>query len=137
MKTTQQDWNPNPTGKGGFGDNPQNRNPGGWDKSTSISYQYNRLLRMSVEDVKEFTPSTTAELIAKQRITEAWEDNNVTKGGALMVTKEITDRIEGRPAQSVKLDADIADTRPLQGLSAEELRKALAVKRAGNDTSAS
>ena len=37
--TTQQatDMNRNPEGKGGFGDNPQNRNPGGWKKEESIS----------------------------------------------------------------------------------------------------
>lgn len=30
---------PNPTGKGGFGDNPQNRNPGGWSKSDTLRFK--------------------------------------------------------------------------------------------------
>lgn len=49
---------------------------------------------------------------------------------------DMLDRSMGKPEQSMKFE-DVSDKRPLQGLSAEELRKALAVKRGGNDTSAS
>ena len=50
-KTTQQDYiTPpelrNPTGKGGFGDHPENRNPGGWNPDFTFSYQYRRFLNM-------------------------------------------------------------------------------------------
>jgi len=39
METTRQVKNaPNPTGKGGFGDNPQNINPGGEPKNSLKNY---------------------------------------------------------------------------------------------------
>lgn len=94
----------NPTGKGGFGDNPQNRNPGGWKKEESISYQYNMLIRLGDEEFEAFKPKTIAEKIAYRRVRESLEDNNVTKGGSLMVTKEITDRIEGKATVTQSID---------------------------------
>lgn len=45
---------PNPTGKGGFGEHPQDRSDGRWNKNESISYQYNRLLRMTPEALDEY-----------------------------------------------------------------------------------
>jgi len=119
-ETTQQVTTPpNPTGKGGFGDHPENRNPGGWKKEESISYQYNKLLRMSPEDIENFTPTTVAEKIALNRLMAALKDDSVY---ALSETKEITDRTEGKAPQFVKLDADIY-TNPYKDLTPEELRK--------------
>ena len=98
--TTQQatDMNRNPEGKGGFGDNPQNRNPGGWKKEESISYQYNRLGRMTDEEFAEYVPKTKFERIAYNRIKDA-EDS-------LNDTKEITDRIEGKAPQSIDMTSN-------------------------------
>lgn len=128
--TTQQDtpykdMNRNPTGKGGFGDNPQNRNPGGWDKTQSISYQYNRILRMTDDELAEFAVNikdggTQAERIAYKRVQDAYND--------LATTKEITDRTEGKAPQSVRIE-DITPKRPFKGMTAEELREALRRKR--------
>lgn len=85
--------NRNPEGKGGFGDNPQNRSDGRWKKENSISYNYNLFLAMSEEEFAEFIPKTKAQRIAYNRIKDA-EDS-------LNDTKEITDRIEGKAPQSV------------------------------------
>lgn len=98
---------PNPTGKGGFGDNPQNRNPGGWDKSQSISYQYNRIGRMSDEEFAEFEPENQFQKIAYARVKSARDE----KFG-LADTKEITDRTEGKAPQYIGLgDGDDFDKR--------------------------
>lgn len=113
----------NPDGKGGFIDNPQNRNPGGWDKTQSISYQYNRLMRMEPDELDEFVPETVAQKVAKQRITEMMEDNNETKGGALQVTKEVTDRVEGKAPQTVDISNPDGSLNPYNSLTTEELRK--------------
>ena len=98
--TTQQatDMNRNPEGKGGFGDNPQNRNPGGWKKEESISYQYNRLGRMTDEEFAEYIPKTKFERIAYNRIKDA-EDS-------LNDTKEVTDRTEGKAPQSIDMTSN-------------------------------
>ena len=45
---------PNPDGKGGFADNPQNRANGRWRKEDSVSYWMNRFLKMSVSDMKQW-----------------------------------------------------------------------------------
>lgn len=86
---------PNYTGKGGFGDNPQNRSDGGWKKEESISYQYNKLMRLTPEELSAFKPETVAQEIALKRITAA----RTAKG--LNDTKEITDRTEGKAPQSL------------------------------------
>lgn len=88
---------PNPNGIGGFGDHPENRNPGGWNKEQSISYQYNMLMRLTPDKLAEFEPTTVAQKIALKRIQTA-----ITEGG-LNDTKEITDRTEGKAPQSIDL----------------------------------
>lgn len=99
-KTTQQVTPPekrNPEGKGGFGDNPQNRNPGGWKKEQSISYQYNFLIRLKVDEFREWlqrhteSERTMAQELAYQAVLKARKELNYLK--------EITDRIEGKPNQ--------------------------------------
>ena len=45
---------PNPTGKGGFGDNPQNINPGGRPTNSMKSYLARKLANMSDEDKEKF-----------------------------------------------------------------------------------
>ena len=117
-KTTQQVTTPpNPTGKGGFGDHPENRNPGGWNKEESISYQYNRLMRLSPEEFSSFKPATIAQQIALQRIKTA-----ITNVG-LLDTKEITDRTEGKAPQKLDISNPDGTLNPYNALTAEELRK--------------
>jgi hypothetical protein len=86
---------PNPTGKGGFGDHPENRNKGTWNSEDSISFQYNKLMRMSPDELAEFVPVTVAQEIALARIKQAKKDTG------LMDTKEITDRTEGKAPQNI------------------------------------
>lgn len=92
----------NAEGKGGFADNPQNRNPGGWNKEHSISYQYNRLMRMKPAELAKFKPETVAQKIALTRIKEA------IKTGGLPDAKEITDRTEGKAPQFIGI-GDVDD----------------------------
>ncbi len=88
--------NPNPSPATRFGGeraNPQS--PGGWDKTQSISYQYNKLMRMAPEEFNSFKPETVAQQIAYKRILAA----RTSEG--LYDTKEITDRTEGKASQSI------------------------------------
>lgn len=111
--------NLNPTGIGGFGDNPQNRNPGGWNKEESISYWYNKLGRMSDEDLAEFTPANQNQKIALLRIQRSLKDDR----DSLAEAKEITDRTEGKAPQSVDLTTNGQSINPITSLTTEELRK--------------
>ena len=95
---------PNPTGKGGFGDNPQNQSPGGWDKKKSISYQMNFFLRMTVDEIKKWEKDnptknrTMAQIIALNSVKKSFVE--------LEYQKETTDRTEGKATQKVAHEID-------------------------------
>lgn len=110
METTQQvegekKLPPNPTGKGGFGDNPQNISPGGWRKEDSISYQYNKFMRMSVTDVHKWEidnpedTRTMAQEIAYRAMVRA--------RNSLRDLQEITDRTEGKAQQIMRVEGSV------------------------------
>lgn len=42
---------PNPTGKGGFGDNPQNRHNGAWKKADTPRYKLEQMMKLSEEEL--------------------------------------------------------------------------------------
>lgn len=80
----------------GFNKHPENISPGGWNKEESISYQYNRIGRMSDEELASFIPKNQFQKIALARVKSARDE----KFG-LHDTKEITDRTEGKAPQSI------------------------------------
>lgn len=84
---------PNPTGKGGFKDNPQNKANGMWTKDTSISYQYNYLIRLPIEEFEKYKPITVAQKIAHEAVKKVYSD--------LGYLKEVTDRTDGKPSQPI------------------------------------
>ena len=97
MKTRDQvKTPPNPTGKGGFQERPQDRNKGTWDSTQSISFQYNKLMRLSPKELEIYQPETVAQQIAKTRL-----QASVDKKFGLPDSKEITDRTEGKAPQSI------------------------------------
>lgn len=101
----------------GFNKHPENISPGGWDKTQSISYQYNRLLRMNPEELADFKPETGAQEIALIRYKQA------KKANGLNDAKEITDRTEGRAPQAIDLTTKGESINPFHELSADDLRK--------------
>lgn len=98
MPTTQQVPG-NPTGKGGFGDHPEHRSPGGWKPEVTVSYQYKRFMNMSVADLDKWLEKNkdtmkVVEHLAYKRVLEAKK--------SLPDIKEITDRTEGKAPQSIE-----------------------------------
>jgi hypothetical protein len=101
-KTTEQvstrNMNLNPTGKGGFKEHPENRNPGGWSKENSLSYQYKYLLSLTDAEfgkwMQKHKPKkrTVAQTLAYDAVISARKD--------FQYLKEITDRTEGRAAMA-------------------------------------
>ena len=82
----------------GFHTNPENISPGGWKKEMVFSYQYRRFMNMTVEELKEYskTPEskrTVVEDLAYSRVLAAKK--------SLPDVKEMTDRTEGKPLQSI------------------------------------
>ena len=96
---------PNPTGKGGFGDNPQNRSNGRWSGEDSVPYQYNKLIRMTVAKFKEWLKEhseddrTVAEELAYNAVLKARTD--------LKYLVEVTDITSGRAVQTMKHEGDL------------------------------
>lgn len=106
ITTEQVDKNvPNPTGKGGFGDNPQNINAGGRPKNQeSFTYWYNYFKNMTVTEFMSWEQDnpeaerTVAASLAYARMVSARKD--------LKAFQEIADRTEGKARQSVDLTSD-------------------------------
>ena len=102
MKETTTQQVPNPTGKGGFGDHPENRNPGGWKPEYTFSYQYRRFMNMTVEEFKAWKDltadkdKTMVEELAYVAVLKARSD--------IRDRQEITDRTEGKAPQTVVVD---------------------------------
>lgn len=107
MGTTKQDKKPsNPTGKGGFRDHPEHRSDGGWRAEDSINYQYNKFIRMTIEEFDTFKA-----IIETSKATKAQEmayEAVIKAKAEYLYLKEITDRVEGKPKQTI--DADITST---------------------------
>jgi hypothetical protein len=112
------DMNRNPTGKGGFGDRPQDISPGGWKKENVFSYQFKRFMNMSETEFREFakTPKDTmtmAERLAYTRVLHADK--------SLADFKEIADRTEGKAAQAVDVTTNGKDLpSPIMTISRDE-----------------
>lgn len=77
---------PNPTGKGGFGDNPENINKGGRPKNeVSITYYIRQFLAESEPGHEK----SRAQELAEKIVLMAYTKENVS------IIKELLDRIEG------------------------------------------
>ena len=96
--TTQQV--PNPTGKGGFGDHPENRNPGGWKPEFTFSYQYRRFLNMSKEEFDTWIENNPKRTMVEDAAYYAVKDAKTSLGNRV----EITDRTEGKAPQIISVD---------------------------------
>lgn len=101
--TSKQVNPPNPTGKGGFKDNPQNINPGGRPKNQeSFSYWLNQFKNMSLNEFKDWAnkndnPSIAAKA-AYNRMVKAVDE--------LREFEVVANRTEGMPKASLELGAD-------------------------------
>lgn len=96
----------NPKGKGGFGDHPEHRNPGGWKPENTISYQYRRFMNMPEEKMME--------LVKKEKEAKSWTvamdlafRRVVAAQKSLPDVKEITDRTEGKAPQYIEQKTDV------------------------------
>lgn len=108
--------NNNPSGKGGFKDNPQNIAKGNWSKETSISYWYNYLIRLTLKEFEDFEIEYVSQELAYNSITESRSD--------LPYLKEVTDRTDGKAKQSIdhqSSDGSMSPKHDLSKLTDEEL----------------
>lgn len=95
---------PNKEGKGGFGDNPQNRSDGGWKKEDSYGYQYNYLGRLSTEEFKLWPSKNPNRTMIQE---QAWQAHFRART-QLQDLKEITDRVDGKSQQFIKHEGSMS-----------------------------
>lgn len=97
---------PNPEGKGGFQDHPENRNPGGWDPKNTFTYCLNYFKSLTIKEFNEWPDKhpenerTMAQQLAYFRVKSA-ED--------LKEYQEVANRTEGMPKQTLDF-TDRTDT---------------------------
>lgn len=91
---------PNPTGKGGFKDHPENRADGKWDSKNTFSYQINRFKNMPVKEFLAW-PETTPEDVRTMAEELAWKRVFESRK-SLKDFKEVANRTEGMPKQSIE-----------------------------------
>jgi hypothetical protein len=104
--TTQQV--PNPTGKGGFGEHPENRSPGGWKPENTFSYQMNRFKAMTLTELEDWNKNTSKD---KRTVAEDLAFRRIFNSqNKLDEFKEVANRTEGMPKQEVKTDGEMTVT---------------------------
>lgn len=98
--------NYNPTGKGGFKDNPQNINMGGKPKKQQLfSYWLAFFKDLSLNEFKDYTKHRkkgdmyVAEAIAYTRVQNSLKD--------LPEYKDLANRTEGMPKQTAEIKTDV------------------------------
>lgn len=119
----------NPTGKGGFRDNPQNKANGRWKKEYSASYQYNRWDNTESSDILKYAKAWDIipidEHDRKDPELMAWIESHRSHKGveerslrlylramtSLADSREIDNRTEGMPVakQEIKIDNDVSN----------------------------
>lgn len=107
---------PNPTGKGGFGDNPQNRNPGGWRKSDTPRYKLEQMMKLPEPDLRKVAEDKEAPLFERKLATA------IAKGQWREI-KEMIEQVYGKPKESVDVTTQGESINPYAALTTEELRK--------------
>lgn len=121
-QTIKQDYNRNPSGKGGFGDNPQNRGSGSWNKEMVFSYQYRRFMNMSLNELNEWRALGDME---KKVVEELAYQAVMRAKSSLPDIKEITDRTEGKAKESLDITTDGESLNKVKQLSDDELEERL------------
>ena len=93
---------PNPTGKGGFGDHPENASKGRWRKEESYTYNVNRYGRMTDIELQEvILQAKSGELTQfQQSALKTVLDMKTDEGWKKLV--DTVDRIDGKALQPVE-----------------------------------
>ena len=94
----------NPTGKGGFGDNPQNRNPSGWKRTDTVRYKLERMAEMGTQELTTIIEDETLPVFERKIAGFILE-------GDWKTIREMTEQIYGQPKQTI--DTTMTITTPL------------------------
>lgn len=102
MTTKQADMNLNPTGKGGFGEHPENRSDGRWSKENSYTYWLNYFMKMTKVEFDTYNPLKRTDMT--MAMCGAW--SRIAKSSKLEEFREVANRTEGMPRQTTDLTSN-------------------------------
>lgn len=91
---------PNPTGKGGFQERPQDRHSGSWKKIETFRFWYDTFKEMTVTELKNWqknNPEDTRKVVADLAFNAVVKAKNDLK-----YQIEVTDRTEGKSLQKLE-----------------------------------
>ena len=95
-KTTDQVRTPpNPTGKGGFAEHPENRNPGGWKKQDTPRYKIERMMELSDVEILAIINDPLTPTF-ERKIATAMRDSD------WRTLREMIHEVYGTPKQTVE-----------------------------------
>lgn len=114
--TPPKDMNRNPNGKGGFADNPQNRNPGGWKKEDTARYKLEKIMKMSDDEIAEYIGDKHTPVFEKRMATSV-------SNGQWREIEGMINQVYGKPQESVDVTSKGESINPYSELDAAELRK--------------
>ena len=121
METTEQVNKPapNPTGKGGFGDNPSSINPGGRPKNVnSFAHWYRTFKDMSVKEFRAWEKDNPEE---ERSVVASLAYGMVAKARTdLKSFQEVADRSEGKAPQTLIHEGGLFQEKALRILEADE-----------------
>ena len=106
---TQDKHIPNPTGKGGFGDNPQNRGRGFWKKESTPRFKLEKMMSLSIKDLEVIVRDEDAPLFERKLAKAIVEDDWKTY-------REMMHEVYGTPKQTIEQTV-IEKPIPLEDLS--------------------
>lgn len=86
---------PNPTGKGGFGDNPQNINLSGhWKKEDTPRFKLEQMMKLGEEELRKVAESKDSPLFERKLAI-------AIRKGEWREIKEMIQEVYGKPKESV------------------------------------
>lgn len=98
----------NPTGKGGFGDHPENRVAGTWNRRLSPSFVVNRFIRFTPSELQveaQRDDLTVVERMVIRQLLDA-SKNDLKPQVRSDLTERVYDRAEGKPVAKVEAQVD-------------------------------
>ncbi len=109
--TRKVDKNNNPTGKGGFGDNPENINPGGEPKNSMKNYKARVLAALTDEEKEKWLKDNKIPGIDQWKMAEGNPSNEIEHTGKLTIEQVLTDiENEETPGQKVEGEESVQDS---------------------------
>ena len=87
---------PNPTGKGGFRDNPQNRASGYWKKEDTPRYKLEQMMKLDEDELRKIAEDKKAPYFERKLAV-------AIRKGEWREIKEMIQEVYGKPKESVDL----------------------------------